>query len=186
MNIYSIALFLHIVGALGFFSGFALEWTGLRHVQRAILSDHARTWMHILAGARRLEMPSGLTMLVTGIYMTVTAWRGVAWTKVALMSVVLLMALGMILTRPRLAALGQALAGEKATLSYHFHALAHHPLLAISLQTRITIALGIVFLMTVKPGLGGSLLTIIVAAVIGLGLSLYLPARAREQKEFPN
>ncbi len=36
----------------------------------------------------------------------------------------------------------------------------------------VALLLGIVFLMTVKPGLGGSLLTIGVARILGLGFSL--------------
>ena len=36
MNDYSIALFLHIVGALGFFVALGLEWTGLRQIRSAM------------------------------------------------------------------------------------------------------------------------------------------------------
>src|SRR5512138_127610 len=128
MNMYSITLFLHIVGALGFFSAFALEWTSLRQVQRAILSDQARAWMRILTGTRRLGMTSMLLTVITGIYMTVTAWRGVPWTMVALVSVILLITLVLTLTRPRVAALGQALAVERGTLSRNFYNLANEPL----------------------------------------------------------
>src|SRR5262245_58128370 len=35
MNDYSIALLLHVVGALGFFMALALEWTNLRQLRRA-------------------------------------------------------------------------------------------------------------------------------------------------------
>ena len=70
MSIYSGALFLHVVGALGLFSAFALEWTGLRQVQ-PMLSDQAQVWMRILAGTCRLGMAS--TAVITGIYLTVTA-----------------------------------------------------------------------------------------------------------------
>src|SRR5512138_3666639 len=93
MNMYSITLFLHIVGALGFFSAFALEWTSLRQVQRVTLSDQAQSWMRVLAGTRRLGMTSMLVTIITGIYLTVSAWRGMSWTMVALVSVVVLIAL---------------------------------------------------------------------------------------------
>lgn len=117
MNSYSIALFLHVAGALGFFSAFAVEWTGLRQIQPAMLSDQAQAGMRILAGTRRLGMTSMLISLITGIYMTVTVWRQVAWAIVALASVVLLIVLAITLTRPRIAALGKALATEKGMLS---------------------------------------------------------------------
>ena len=44
----------------------------------------------------------------------------------------------------------------------------HDPFLWASIQTRVVVALGIVFLMTVKPGLEEALLTIGVAIILGL------------------
>ncbi len=35
MNSYSISLFFHIAGALGFFTALGLEWTGLRQIRSA-------------------------------------------------------------------------------------------------------------------------------------------------------
>lgn len=186
MNSYSIALFLHVAGALGFFSAFAVEWTGLRQIQHAMLSDQAQAGMRILAGTRRLGMTSMLISLITGIYMTVTVWRQVAWTIVALASVVLLIVLAITLTRPRIAALGKALATEKGMLSQNLQRLANHRHLEISLKTRVAVTLGIVFLMTVKPGLGGSLLSMAIAVVTGLAWAMYMPLRKRAQRELPN
>ncbi len=183
MNIYSITLFLHIVGALGFFSAFALEFTALRQIQHAMLSDQVRSWMRILAGTRKLVEISSLTILVSGIYMAVTAWRHVAWTGVALVSVVLLILLAAILTRPHTADLEKALTDEKGPLSQNFRELANHRRMELSLKTRMTITLGIIFLMTVKPGLEGSLLTMAVAIVTGLAWSIYTPIRKQSQEE---
>lgn len=182
MNIYSIALFLHIAGALGFFSALAVEWTGLRQIQNAMLSDQARAWMRILAGTRRLGMTSMLFSLITGVYMTEIAWRHVAWTIVALGSVILLIVLAITLTRPRVAALEKALATEKGMLSQNFQGLANHWLLEISLKTRVALAWGIVFLMTVKPGFGGSLLAIAIAIVSGFVFSLATKRHERMQE----
>jgi hypothetical protein len=182
MNIYSIALFLHIAGALGFFSALAVEWTGLRQIQHAVLSDQARAGMRILAGIRRLGMTSMLLSLITGIYITVIAWRNVAWTIVALGSVILLIVVAVTLTRPRVAALETALATEKGMLSQNFHGLANHRLLDVSLKTRVAVSWGIIFLMTVKPGLGGSLLVIAIAIVSGFVFSLSTKWHERMQE----
>ncbi|MBP1702405.1 MAG: hypothetical protein H6Q38_1512 [Chloroflexi bacterium] len=78
-----------------------------------------------------------------------------------------------------MATIGRALASEKAPPSQTFHSLANHPLLWISIQTRATIALGIVFLKTAKPGLAGSLITIGVAIVLGIASALPIPRRER-------
>jgi hypothetical protein len=183
MNYYSIALFFHIVGALGVFVALGLEWTGLRQIRGATTSEQVRVWMRISNSTRRLGIASMLTILVSGFYMMATVWGGVAWIIVAFWTLVLLVVLGLALTGPRMAALGRALATEHGTVSPTLQHLANHPLLWISIQTRVAIALGIIFLMTVKPDLGGSLLTIGVALVLGLASALPIPGRERVQEE---
>jgi hypothetical protein len=42
MTDYSIALFLHIVGALGLFVALGLEWTNLRYLQQVTTTEQAR------------------------------------------------------------------------------------------------------------------------------------------------
>ena len=120
-----------------------------------------------------------LTAVISGIYMMVTGWGGVAWIYVSLGALVLVIILSVALTGPRMAVIGQALATEKVPLSQTFHSLANHPLLWISIQTRAAIALGIVFLKTAKPGLAGSLITIGVAIVLGIASALPIPRRER-------
>jgi len=39
MDDYAIALFLHIVGAVGFFVALGLEWTGLRQIRSAMTPE---------------------------------------------------------------------------------------------------------------------------------------------------
>lgn len=183
MDVYSIALFLHIVGALGFFVALGLEWTGLREIQNAISPQQVRTWMGILKSARGVGFASMLTAVISGLYMMATAWGSVPWLMVAIGSLVLVVLLSLRLTGPRMAAVGKALAKETSPLSQTFHSLANHPLLWISIQTRVAISLGIVFLKVVKPDLGGSLVTIGVAFVLGLATALPMPRRERAQEQ---
>ncbi len=182
MNALSIALFLHIVSAFGFFIALALEWTGLRAVGSAILPDQVRTWMGIIKNTTNLGMPSMLMLFLTGLYMVLRDVGWTPWILVVLGAVVLAMALTMALTRPRMAAMSRALDNEKWPVSQRFHNLASQPILWISIQTRATIALGIVFLKIAQPDLGGSLLVIGAAIVLGVGSALPMPRRvsARE------
>jgi hypothetical protein len=46
------------------------------------------------------------------------------------------------------------------------------PLLTVSLQTRVAMSVGILFLMTVEPDLGQSILAVVVATIIGVVSSL--------------
>ncbi len=182
MNASSVALFLHIVGALGFFVALGLEWTGLREIRSAILPEQVRAWMGVIKNTTKLGMPSMLMLLLTGLYMVLTDVGWTPWILVVLGAIVLAMALSPVLTRPRMAAIGVALAKEQAHASQGFHNLANHPVLWISIQTRAAIALGIVYLKIAQPDLSGSLLVIGVAIALGVISTLQIPHRvsARE------
>ncbi len=178
MNAYSIALFVHVTGALGFFIALALEGISLLQLRYAQTADQVREWLQFSSKARRLGIASMLLILVAGFYMMAVAQIGSAWLIVAFWDLVLLTLLGLILSGPRLSAI-QRMADLNGPIQPGLSNLLNHPLLRISLQTRISIALGIVFLMTVKPDLPGSLL--VSALAVLLGLASALPLARREQ-----
>ncbi len=182
MNDYSITLFFHIVGALGLFLALGLEWTGLRQIRSAMILEQIRAWMGILKSVRKVGFISMLTTVITGIYMMATSWGLVAWLLVSIAALVLVIVLTLAFTGPRMAAIGRALFTAKTPAPQSFHSLANHPLLWISIQTRITIVLGIVFLKTTKPDLGGSLLIIGLAIILGVASALPVPRRERVQE----
>lgn len=181
MNIYSIALFLHIVGALGLSIALGLEWTGLRQIRNAVLPEQIRTWMGILKSTNKVGFLTMLTTVLTGIYMVLKVWGWVPWIIVTIGSLVLVIVLSVALSKPRMAAIGQALAKEKGPISPIIHNLVNHPILWISLQTRATIVLSIVFLKIIKPDLVGSLLTIGIAIVLGIASVLPIVYRMQVQ-----
>ncbi len=171
MTTYSITLFVHVAGAMGYFVALALEWMGLRQILSTVSAPQAREWLGRLANVRKVAFASMLTAVITGIYMMQTAWRGLPWAVVTVGAVVLLILLTVVLAGPRMAALGRAL-GNAQPEPHAFHSLASHPLLRISLQTRVAIALGIVFLKSAKPDVAGSLVAVGAAVLLGLGSAL--------------
>ena len=183
MNYYLIVKFIHIVGALGIFVALGVEWLTLWHARQASTSEQARERMSVSNSARRLGMPSMLLTLLSGIYMTAAVWGPIPWVLVALAALVLLVVLAMALTRSRMAAIGQSLKADNGPMSPGLHNLLNDSLLWLSMRLRSSLALGLVFLMTVKPTLAGSLVTMGVAIGLGLLLSLPIPGRATLQKE---
>jgi len=169
MNIYSIALFLHIVGALALFATLAFEWVGLRQIHSATLSEQVPTWMGILKGASRAGFPSMLVTVITGVYMMVVAWGQTPWLVTTVGALVLMIIFARA-AAPRLKALGRSLGAV------------NNPLLWVSVQTRSTIALGIIFLKIAKPDWVGSLLTIGAAVVLGV-VSALLKLRREAQSQ---
>src|SRR5262245_36637301 len=166
MTLYSFALFLHIVGALGLFIALGLEWTSLWSLRRAATAEETHQWLPVFAWLRRIYLVSWAAILLPGFYMTATVWRGVAWISIAFAAIILIVVLGVALTGRRMAAIERAVAMESGSLSPTLRQRLGDPLLWTSIQVRAAIALGIVFLMTVKPGLAGSLFTISVAVII--------------------
>jgi len=179
MTTYSIALFFHIVGAMGFFLALGLEWTGLWQLRSALRSQEVRAWMGLLKSARRGGFASMLAVVISGVYMMATAWGPVAWLIVTVGALVVVIVLSLVLSGPRMAAIGRALATEQGAVSQTFHRVANHPLLWISIQTRVAITLGIVLLKTARPDVSGSLLIIGIAIVLGLASALPMPRRER-------
>jgi hypothetical protein len=181
MSLYAIVLFVHVVGAVGLFATLALEWVTLRGLGTATTVEAAHGWLGAQAPGRWLGMGSFAALLFGGVYLAAAvgaAGAGGAWMMVALVALVVIGVLGMLVTARRMAPIGRALANEQGTLPPGLRPRLHDPLLWGSLLTRTAIALGAVWLMTVKPDLTGSLIAMLAAIVIGLAASLPAWSRA--------
>jgi len=179
MNSFSITLFLHIVGALGVSVALGLEWIGLSKIRMATVPEEIRAILGIVKSTNRFGFISMFATVITGIYMALIALGWIPWLLVVIGALVLVIVQTRVLTAPRMTAIGRALATEKGTVSQTFHDLVSDPLLWISIQTRVAIVLGIVFLKIAKPNLVGSLLTIAVAVILGIAFALPVTRRER-------
>src|SRR5881628_3590447 len=179
MSLYALAVFLHIVGALGLFAALGLEWAGLLNLRRAGSAGQAQEWARLLASVRKVAGPAVLTILVTGIYLTATRWGGQGWIGVGFGGLVLIAVLGATLTGRRAGAIVRAVAAEAGAVSATLGDRLRDPILLVSAWVRTALALGIVFVMSSKPGGAGALTAMGVA--LGLGLAAGLPAWGRDR-----
>jgi hypothetical protein len=113
MTLYSIALFLHVVGALGLFIAIGLEWTGLSAWRRAASTDQVREWLPVLGSLRKIGGAAALTLVVSGVYLMATAWRGTAWPGIGLAALVLIAVLGALLTGRRVGPIARDLSSAQ-------------------------------------------------------------------------
>ncbi len=180
ISIYNIALFLHIVGALGVFAALALEWAARLALREATTGEQVRDWLKLFAWMGRLYPVSSLAILLPGFYMTLTTWGGTAWILTALAGVLAMGVIGGALTRQRMRSAAGAAASQSGRLPAELRQQLNDPLLWASLRVRLAIGLGIVFLMSAKPGLAGSLAVMLVAVLLGLAFSLSTRGRGRE------
>ena len=174
MTLYSIALFLHVVGALLLFVTLTVEGVALRQLRRAATTEAAQGAAALLRLNRIVGPLSALGVLIPGFYMTATSWGWVAWIVVALVSWLAIAVLGAV-NGIRIVALERSQAALLTGL--------RNPMFLISWMTRVGIALGIVLLMTVKPGAVAAVLAILVAAAAGAASGVVLSRMRRPERE---
>ena len=149
MNIYSIALFVHIVGALLLFVLLTIEGVGLR-------AGFAT------AQANRILGPiSALAILIPGIYMVAAGvgWR--PWVAVGITSWVLIAVVGAV---TGIRVMRGTMGTRTATISW---------------LVRIGMALGVVFDMTVKPDAFVAVVAVLAGVLAGAAAALATPREVR-------
>lgn len=167
---YTIALFLHVMSAIGFFLGAGIWLFGLAMLRRAQRVEQVRSTLTLIARSGPVSGISAVVLLAAGIYMTVTVWSfEQGWIRVAMLGIVLLIALGAGVIEPRRRALSRlASDAPDGPLPEPLARRTQEKLLSIAIYTQAFLLLGIVFLMTTKLALVGSLIALAVALVLGL------------------
>jgi hypothetical protein len=137
VNLYSIALFAHIVGAILVFVLLTIEGLGLRFG-----FDYAQL-------NRMLGPVSALLILVPGLYMMAAQWGWAGWIVTGIAAYVLI-----------------AGAGAYTGISV-MRGRMDRRTAVVSWLARIGMALGVAFIMTVKPSLVVSVTAVLVGVVVG-------------------
>ena len=167
--LYTIALFIHIVGVLGLFACISLELVSLFGLRLARMLEEVRVWasLHqVIAWAFPLAT---LLTVGAGLFLALNAWGWrVPWIDVSFFAFIAMGLLGRLNTgrhQQLHRAMGEALSGS---VPMELREQLHDPVLWSSTLLLTAIGLGVVFLMTIKPGLLGSLLALSMAIVVGL------------------
>jgi hypothetical protein len=183
MNTYLLALFVHIVGAIGVFVGIGVLLFAVASMRRAQEVAQVRALAGLTVSSGNVAVGGVLLIGGAGLYMALTtrAWQS-AWIDVATVSFVLLAPLGVAVIGPRIRALAEAAnAAPDGPVPDSLAAHTHDPIVSIGLHTYVGVLFGIVFLMTTKPTLEVSLVAIGVATALGVASALpqWWAARAR-------
>ena len=182
MSRYSIVLFLHVCGDVGIFVGLGAQLLSLMALRRAKAVEQVRTILKLIAMSDPIAVISALLTIIVGLYLALTVWGLLTgWIAVALGSlIVLLPPLLRIIIEPRMRHIVTMVEqAPEGPLPAALDLRIHDPALGTALQTATAVVLGIVFLMTNKPSLAGSILAMIIALILGLasGLPLWRAAR---------
>jgi hypothetical protein len=192
MSRYSVDVFIHVLGAIAVFVGYATLLFAVAAMRRATRSEQVKAITSTLLATRRvgLERVSAIDVIViagvlmiavTGLDMALTfQLLRAPWIDVAVGSFLVLAPLGPLLINPRLHRIADAADGEASgPISNALRARTRDTLLVAAMGGSTGILIGLVFLMTNKPALIMSLAAVAVCAGAGVGLS-WLSARSSE------
>src|SRR5260370_32167133 len=111
MSNYNLALFVHIVGAIGAFIGVSVWLFAALAVRRAQDVGQVRALTSVIQPSGVVTIVSILLLGVAGFYMALTTWGEQAtWIVVATVSFILLAPFGAFVIDPRLRAVAKAAA----------------------------------------------------------------------------
>lgn len=167
MAVYSIVLYLHIVGALGLFVALGLEFVTVSRLRSAATAEQAREWLGVLRPLRVLGPLALAAILLPGLYMVATRAGWQPWNALALLAMVVIAALGAASNATRMPAIGRSIGPLRGPLPPEARARLRDPMVWSSVQIRIGIALGIVLLMTAKPDAIAAFIILIAFAIAG-------------------
>jgi len=144
-----ITLFIHISAALGVFTALGIEFLALTQLRRAEGGAEAREALAGFRSSQRLAGPAMLLLLLTGLRLATAYWHWQGtWMPLGLAGMVTAGLIGGVLTGRRVRRLSRSL-GDDGPGRPWSDDLA---VLRTSFMMRAALLLGVVFLMTVKPG----------------------------------
>jgi len=172
MNISSAGLFIHVLSAMSVFAALALEAAVLLRIRSSLNAGQARASVLSFHRLRAIAMPSFLGALGSGLYLAYRYGGGTAWIPASLIAMLLIMLVGGTVTGIKMARLkkllsttGEAVADEAVLIRTHDETL------VLSYGFRLGLAVGIVFLMTVRPNLVLSVIALASATLVGMILA---------------
>src|SRR5687767_12160051 len=109
MSWYSIALFFHVTSDIALITGMGIWLVAYSALRRAERVEQVRTLTGLMLFSEAFYIVSGLLLLGSGVYMTLTVWGfDTIWIDVALGTMALVLPVGPLLAEPRIKALARA------------------------------------------------------------------------------
>jgi hypothetical protein len=174
--LHSVVLIIHVIAVFVLCSVLSIEGLSLVHLRGASTLAEVHPWIEPVRRLRFFAIGSVLAIQFSGAYLVFrTSSLDQAWPKVAMVALPVFIAPFGNLTARRMRAIREAFRLQKPSNSELFGML-QAPFLKISLGIRIAAFLGIFLLVSVKPGLWGSIILVGASLTISLLLS-FLPWR---------
>lgn len=174
MNLYTLALFAHVVGVIGFFMPLGVYLYGVMALRRARQVQQVHSICQAIFATDAIAVAGILLLALAGLYMAVTAWGlGTGWVLVAIISFALMAPVGPLVVERRLHRIARlAATSPDGSLPPALQQHIADPAIGAGLFLLIAVLLGIIYLMTTKPTPEGAILAMLVAALLGLAAGI--------------
>jgi uncharacterized membrane protein len=177
MDVYGLSVFLHVAAAVGLLSGSVVASPAVRAaVRRAQTTQEIRAYLAIARPLLVLEPAAAIVLLVTGVYLTsVASFWSQGWVQVSVAAWFVNAALAGTMVKPaigRTAAAATAATGSE--VGQDLNILRWSDRWSIAGDVLLANDAAVLYLMTMKPGVGDSLVL-----VVGANLALIAVRAAR-------
>lgn len=178
---YTIALFVHVLGAIWLFCAVSLVVLALVKMRRATTLEQFSEWAGCAEVAGKSLAFSSVVILAPALYMVVVAWGFTTpWVLASLIAVVALAVLGAGVSGRTLERLiGKARESASERVPPEVRRQMEAPGLWLTEGARFMLLIGIVYLMTVKPTLPFVIAALGIALLLGLLLGALLNSMLR-------
>ncbi len=176
MDAYHVVLYVHLLSLLVGFSAGMIETVCLFRLRAATTLEAAAPWGQ-LAGEVEKAFPVAIVGLFgTGAYLTSDVWTwSTPWIVLPIVGLVVLSLQGPLVAGRRGHAVKAALmANGPGPLGAEARKMTRDRALWAAAMTNEALVLGIIWVMTVKPGWGGAVAAVAIAYAVGLSLAARL------------
>lgn len=158
MTTYSFLNFLHVVSSIGIVMAIAFERLMLLKLLNSKTTAQFQTWRDLHTLPFKIGAPSVAVSLLTGIYLAVTMWPQTPWIWPSIIALLIFaVASGTLTSKSHKTLVSASSAREVGTAWGQ---------LWLSLQLRIGLLVGIIFLMVAKPPVSESITALVLWALI--------------------
>jgi hypothetical protein len=183
LNTYHYVLYVHLLSLFVGIGAGSVLLACLLQLRAARTVEQAGPWGMMAGKVGKFFPIAILGLFGTGAYMTSDLWTwSTRWIDVAIAALVVLLLQGALIAERTGHKLGAALqANGPGPLGPEARRLTLHPGLWVVEFSNLGIVFGVVWNMTVKPGLGEALAAVLIGYVVGAALALLVTRSAQEE-----
>ena len=169
MTGYNVGLFFHLLGVVTLFGGVTIIQLGGARLRSSATIEEVRLWLGLLRMTGGMFPAATLLLLASGLYMTAEAWTfETPWIAVSIAGLLIMPLLGGTVVSRQMAAIGRSAAdAETGAVPSEVKRLIATPAVWAAAFALNGIALGILWVMAIKPGLTHSIVAVLGLAILG-------------------